>query len=108
MIAASLVLVALVAGVIGTTLGILEANKQSALALTRQKQAEERLAQRNKANEILMSVFRDLNHDDSVNETLPLANRLGKQLDVAAAQSRGKRSPIRWVWPRCNRTWVGR
>ncbi len=89
-IAASLVLLALVGGVIGTTLGILEANRQSALALTRQKQAEERLAQRDKANEILLSIFRDLNHDDSVNETLPLANRLGKQLDVAAAQLEGE------------------
>ncbi len=89
-IAASIVLLALVGGVIGTTLGILEANRQSALALTRQKQAEERLAQRNKANEILLSIFRDLNHDDSVNETLPLANRLGKQLDVAAAQLEGE------------------
>ena len=43
-----------------------------------------------KANEILLSIFRDLNHDDSVNETLPLANRLGKQLDVAAAQLEGE------------------
>ena len=89
-IAASIVLLALVGGVIGTTLGILEANRQRALALTRQKQAEERLAQRNKANEILLSIFRDLNHDDSVNELLPLANRLGKQLDVAAAQLEGE------------------
>ncbi len=95
-IAASGVLVALIGGIIGTTLGILEANKQSRLAraqselaLAGQKQAEERLAQRNKANEILLSIFRDLNHDDSVNETLPLANRLGKQLDVAAAQIEG-------------------
>ena len=95
-IAASGVLLALIGGIIGTTLGILEANKQSRLAraqselaLAGQKQAEERLAQRNKANEILLSIFRDLNHDDSVNETLPLANRLGKQLDTAAAQLEG-------------------
>ncbi len=89
-IAAAIVLLALVAGIIGTTLGILEANKQKGLAFARQKLAEERLAQRNKSNEILLSIFRDLNHDDSVNETLPLANRLGKQLDIAAAQLEGE------------------
>jgi eukaryotic-like serine/threonine-protein kinase len=95
-IAASGVLLALIGGIIGTTLGILEANKQSGLAraqrelaLAGQKQAEERLAQRDKANEILLSIFHDVNHDDSVNETLPLANRLGKQLDAAAAQLEG-------------------
>ena len=89
-IAASIVLLALVGGIIGTTLGIVEANKQGALALARQKEAEGRLAQRDKANEILLSIFRDLNHDDSVNETLPLANRLGKQLEAAAAQLEGE------------------
>ncbi len=89
-IAASLVLLALVGGIIGTTLGILEANKQRALALTRQKQAEERLAQRDKANEILSSIFTELNPDDSVSEALPLANRLGKQLETAAAQLEGE------------------
>ncbi len=88
-IAASLVLLTLVGGIIGTLMGIVEANKQSALALARQKEAEGRLAQRDKANEILLSVFSDLNQDDSKNETLPLANRLGKQLDAAAAQLEG-------------------
>ncbi len=65
-IAASGVLLALIGGIIGTTLGILEANKQSRLAraqselaLAGQKQAEERLGQRNKANEILLSIFHD-------------------------------------------------
>ena len=78
-IAASIVLFGLKAGgVIGTTLGILEANRQSALALTRQKLAEERLAQRNKANEILLSIFRDLNHDDS------------REQDIAAGESPGE------------------
>ena len=89
-IAASLVLLALVAGIIGTMLGIVEAKKQSALALTRQKQAEQRLAQRDKANEILLAIFADLNPDDSVDEALPLANRLGKQLNKAAAQLEGE------------------
>jgi eukaryotic-like serine/threonine-protein kinase len=89
-IAASMVFLAMVGGIIGTLMGMLEANKQSALALARQKEAEGRLAQRDKANEILPSIFRDVNHDDSVNETLPLANRLGKQLDLAAAQLEGE------------------
>ncbi len=77
-IAASLVLLALVAGIIGTMLGVVEANRQSVLALTRQKQAEQRLAQRDKANEILLSIFADLNPDDSLNEAAPAGESPGE------------------------------
>ena len=74
-IAASLVLFALVLGVIGTTLGLFEAKRQAALADGRRKEAEKRLAQRDKANEILLSIFQDLNPRSGTKDAAPL--RLG-------------------------------
>ncbi len=85
-IAASLVLLALVAGIIGTTLGLFEANRQRGIAEDRRKEAEKRLVQKDKANEILLSIFRDLDTRGSNIESLPLPARLAKQLDAATAE----------------------
>ena len=100
-IAASLVFLALVGGIIGTTLGLFEANRQRGIADARladateqrgiaegrRKEAEKRLAQKDKANEILLSIFKDLNTDDA--ETAPLPARLAQRLDVATAGLEG-------------------
>jgi hypothetical protein len=80
-VAASLVLVAMLGGIIGTTLGLIEAKRQAQEArrqediavaeagekekarqseATQRQQAEKRLAQIEKANEILGSMFKDL------------------------------------------------
>src|SRR5262249_5222818 len=116
--AATLVLLALVAGMIGTTVGLLEANRQRrladdrlmeaneqraiagerlieattqrGLAVSGRKEAEKRLAQKDKANEILMSIFQDLNPRRGDKETLPLSARLGKRLDAATAALEGE------------------
>ena len=85
-IAASLVLLALVGGIIGTTLGLIEANRQRGIAEDRRKEAEKRLGQKDKANEILLSIFRDLDERGSDNETLPLPARLAQRLDAATAE----------------------
>jgi tetratricopeptide (TPR) repeat protein len=74
-IAASLVLVALVVGIIGTTWGLIEAQR--------------RLVQKNKANEILLSIFRDLDTMGSDFESLPVQARLAQRLDVATAELAG-------------------
>ncbi len=76
-IAASLVLLALVAGIIGTTWGLIA------------RQAEKRLVQKDKANEILLSIFRDLDTQGSDFESLPLPARLAQRLDVATAELAG-------------------
>ena len=74
-VAASLVLLALVGGIVGTTLGLFEARRQERMAVaesqekekarqaeaTQRQQAEKRLTQIEKANEILGSIFKDLN-----------------------------------------------
>ena len=85
-IAASLVLLALVGGIIGTTLGLFEANRQRGIADGRRKEAEKRLVQKDKANEILLSIFRDLDALGSDIESLPLPARLAQRLDVATAE----------------------
>src|SRR5262249_18277844 len=71
-IAASLVLLALVVGIIGTTWGLLEANRQRGIAEDRRKEAEKRLGQKDKANEILLSIFRDLDARGNDRASLPL------------------------------------
>jgi serine/threonine protein kinase len=75
-VAASLVLLALVGGVIGTTAGLLR--------------AEKRLVQLEKANEILGSIFKDLNPDRAEKESKPLQALLGERLDQATAQLEGE------------------
>jgi hypothetical protein len=109
--AAALVLLALVAGVAGTTVGLLEARKQSAKA-RRQEQlavaeaaakeqarqaeaqerdkAEKRLAQVTKMNEILGSIFRDLNPANAAKDGKPLSAVLGERLDRATAEIEGE------------------
>jgi tetratricopeptide (TPR) repeat protein/tRNA A-37 threonylcarbamoyl transferase component Bud32 len=89
-IAVSLVLLALVAGVIGTTLGLLEARRQKVLADSQRDRAEKRLAQVEKANEILGSIFKDLDPRKEVRETRPLSVVLGERLDRAATQIQGE------------------
>ena len=110
-VAASLVLLALVGGVIGTTLGLFEARRQTAEATrqiqiaiaetvekekarhaeaTQRQQAERRLSQIEKANEILGSIFMDLNPRNEEQDGKPLAARLGERLNQATAQIEGE------------------
>ena len=109
MIAASLVLLALVGGIIGTTLGLdrgaaVEVNVRSKSPLRRRpkkrqarkaeasqrQQAERRLYQIEKANEILGSIFKDLNPKSEEKDGKPLVARLAERLDAATAQIEGE------------------
>ena len=110
-VAAGLVLLALVGGVVGTTLGLFEAKRQErearrqgsvALAESIEKekarqseadqrrQAELRLGQIEKANDILGSIFKDLNPRNAEKEGKPLAALLGERLDQATAAIEGE------------------
>jgi serine/threonine protein kinase len=117
-LAAALLLLVLVAGIVGTTLGLLEARRQErearrqeqiavaeseakekarqAEALQRRnaeeqrRQAEKRLTQVEKANEILGSIFQDLNPNSTKNADKPLSALLGERLDQATAQIEGE------------------
>jgi serine/threonine protein kinase len=82
-VAASLVLLALVGGVIGTTVGLLRAEDERRVAQQRLKQVE-------KANEILGSIFKDLNPATAEKENKPLQALLGERLDQATAQLEGE------------------
>ncbi len=124
-VAASLVLLALIGGVIGTTLGLFEARRQErfanqlnnearrqatearrheqlalAAAVEKEKaraaeaeqhlQAEKRLLQLSKLNEILGSIFHDINPENAELKGKPLAALLGERLTLAAAQIEGE------------------
>jgi hypothetical protein len=117
-LAGALVLLALVAGIVGTTLGLVEARRQERIAVAQSKekenarqaealqrriaeeqrrqaveqrrQAEKRLTQIEKANEILGSIFKDLNPDSEVKNGKPILVLLGERLDQATAQIEGE------------------
>ncbi len=110
-VAAALVLLALVAGIVGTTLGLLEARRQERIAVAesqekekarqaealqrrnaeeQRRQAEKRLTQVEKANEILGSIFKDLDPHNAEKEGKPLSALLGERLDQATAQIEGE------------------
>jgi serine/threonine protein kinase/uncharacterized protein HemY len=81
--AASLVLLALVLGVVGTTLGLIEVQRQ-------RRQAEKRLAQVTKMNDILGSIFQDLDPENAQKNGKPLSAVLGERLDRATAEIEGE------------------
>ncbi len=103
-VAAALVLLVLVAGMVGTTLALLEARRQERRAVAESKekekarqaealqrrQAEKRLTQVEKANEILGSIFKDLDPHNAENADKPLSALLGERLDQATAQIEGE------------------
>jgi eukaryotic-like serine/threonine-protein kinase len=103
-IAASLVLVALVAGIIGTTWGLVKARLHERDAVqaqlaeaeraegeARAKQAAQaRLAQIEKGNEILTAIFADLNPRAEHEARRPLRAILADRLAKAAAQLEGE------------------
>ncbi len=81
--AAALVLLALVVGAVGTTLGLVEARRQK-------RQAEKGLAQVTKMNDILGSIFKDLNPANATKDDKPLSVVLGERLDRATAEIEGE------------------
>jgi eukaryotic-like serine/threonine-protein kinase len=81
--AAGLVLLALVLGVVGTTLGLFEARRQ-------QQQAAKRLAQVTKMNDILGSIFKDIDPANAQKEGKPLTAVLGERLERATAEIEGE------------------
>ena len=81
--AAALVLIALIVGVAGTALGLVEARRQKA-------QAERRLGQVAKLNEILGSIFQDLDPRQAEKDGKPLGAVLRERLDRATAEIEGE------------------
>lgn len=96
-VAVGLLLLALILGTVGTTLGMFRANherhlaEQAADAERRAKQeAEHRLTQLKNINEILASIFRNLDPLAVETEGQPLGARIGEQLDEAARRLHGE------------------
>jgi eukaryotic-like serine/threonine-protein kinase len=87
--AAALVLLTLVLGVVGTTLGLFEARRQEGIADGQRRQAEKRVAQVTKMNDILGSIFKDLDPTNAQKDGKPLSAVLGERLDRATAEIEG-------------------
>jgi serine/threonine protein kinase len=88
--AATLVLLALVLGVVGTTLGLFEARRQQRIADVQRRHAEKGLAQVTKMNEILGSIFQDLNPETARKDGKSLSVVLGERLERATAEIEGE------------------
>jgi eukaryotic-like serine/threonine-protein kinase len=82
-LAGSLVLLALVCGVIGTSVGLFREQRA-------RQTAQRRLEQIEKNNEILGSIFKDLDPEAAEHQGTPLQALLGERLDQAAAQLEGE------------------
>ena len=103
-VAAGLVLVALLAGMAGTTWGMIRAEQARQDAVSAQfaeaeraegerrakEEAQTRLAQIEKGTEILASVFRDLDPMAAEKEGVTLRDLLGRRLGEAAQQLEGE------------------
>jgi eukaryotic-like serine/threonine-protein kinase len=102
-VAAALVVLALVAGIVGVTIGLFEARRQGRLALIaaanertargeearQRRQAEKRLSQIEKANNVLGSIFEGINPRNLQMRDRSIPVMLGERLDRAAAEIQG-------------------
>ena len=89
-LAATLVLLALLGGVIGTSLGLFRAERAADAERQAKETAQRRLTQIEKANEILGSIFQDLNPEAAEKAGKPLQALLGERLDQATEQLEGE------------------
>jgi serine/threonine protein kinase len=89
-LASSLVLLALLGGVIGTTFGLVRTERAARAERQAKETAQRRLTQVEKANEILGSIFEDLDPERAETEGKPLQALLGERLDHATSQLEGE------------------
>src|SRR5262245_15112443 len=89
-IAASLVVLTLLAGIAGTTWGMIRANRARGAETRRAEESQKRLVQLEKGTEILASVFRDVDPKAEATEGVSLRVLLGRRLADAAQQLEGE------------------
>ncbi len=89
------VLLVLVAGIVGTTIGLLQANDQAHKASEAQKEADDRRQHAETATELLASIFKNLNPERGSIEGPELKNRLVAELDnVAVRVEEATKNPL--------------
>jgi serine/threonine protein kinase len=89
-VAASLVLLALLVGTLGTTWGLYQALQATAAEKTAHAQSQQRLTQIEKANDLLGSIFENLDPKEIAKAERPLQAILVEKLDRAVAQLEGE------------------
>ena len=89
-LAASIIFLLLVAGIIGTSTGLVRARERAEGERRAKEEAQKRLAQLEKATEVLASVFRDVDPKAEAKEGVSLRVLLGRRLADAAQQLEGE------------------
>jgi serine/threonine protein kinase/tetratricopeptide (TPR) repeat protein len=89
-LAASLLVLTLIGGVAGTTVGLVRANERAEGERWAKDSAEKRLAQIEKGINILSSIFENLDPMAEESEGRPLRMILGDRIDQAAAELEGE------------------
>jgi tetratricopeptide (TPR) repeat protein len=89
-LAAMVIFWALVGGIIGTSIGLVQARRSAEAERLAKDVAEQRLQQVEKANEILASIFQDLNPQAQEKGGPDLRVRLGERLEQAARLLEGE------------------
>ncbi len=89
-VGASLILLTLLVGMVGTTWAMYGEARQRVIAESNEQKALKRLEQIEKGNEILSSVFKDLDPNAEEKEGKKLRVILGERLDVATKELEGE------------------
>lgn len=85
-LATSFVIGALIAGIVGTTWGMLEAQWQRNVAQAAKNESDNRLNVIRQGNDVLTSIFADINLEEAEQQGEPLSAVLGKRLLAASEQ----------------------
>jgi tetratricopeptide (TPR) repeat protein len=89
-LAAALVFLALLGGIIGTTWGLISAQAATEEERLAKEESQKRLGQIEKTNDILTSIFENLDPEAEATAGTPLQAILGKRLDRATALLEGE------------------
>ncbi len=89
-VAAGLLLLSLVVGIVGTSIGLVSARRAAAAERAAKDQAHKQLGQIQKANEILRSIFASLDPQEIARAERPLQAILSGKLQTAAEQLEGE------------------
>ena len=87
-LAAAIVILVLLGGIVGTTLGLVKAERSATAEKEANELTNKRLKQIERGNDVLMGIFTDLDVSDTKNNLGPVERRLAERLARASRSNR--------------------